>query len=99
MQAARRDSGGGDLMLRPRYAVSNVKARPRASHEGIDFEGSCTLQVAKRIQAAIDPLWLRIGGYWYPRGGMPIDIFYQTGAAPEGIWLPDQGVSGYRGRG
>ena len=49
--------------------------------------------------AEIDPQWLRIGGYWYPRGGMPIDVFYQTGAPPEGLWLPDQGVAPYRGRG
>ena len=43
--------------------------------------------------------WLRIGGYWYPRGGMPIDVFWQSGAPPEGLWLPDQGVQPYRGRG
>ena len=43
--------------------------------------------------------WLRIGGYWYPRGGMPIDLFWQTGKPPEGLWLPDQGVAPYRGRG
>jgi 7-cyano-7-deazaguanine reductase len=30
---------------------------------------------------------------------MPIDVFYQTGAPPEGLWLPDQGVAPYRGRG
>ena len=43
--------------------------------------------------------WLRIGGYWYPRGGIPIDVFWQTGEPPEGLWLPDQGVAPYRGRG
>jgi 7-cyano-7-deazaguanine reductase len=59
----------------------------------------CTLLIAGRLIAAIEPHWLRIGGYWYPRGGMPIDVFYQTGAPPEGLWLPDQGVSPYRGRG
>ncbi len=59
----------------------------------------CTLLIARRIVQAIEPQWLRIGGYWYPRGGMPIDVFYQTGAPPEGLWLPDQGVSPYRGRG
>jgi len=32
-------------------------------------------------------------------GGMPIDIFYQTGNPIEGVWIPDQSVSGYRGRG
>ena len=47
----------------------------------------------------LKPVWLRIGGYWYPRGGIPIDVFYQTGPAPDGVWVPDQGVAPYRGRG
>src|SRR6202051_5117358 len=63
------------------------------------FHDDCTFGSARRLQAELDPLWLRIGGYWYPRGGMPIDVFYQTGAVPKGLWLPDQGVAPYRGRG
>ena len=63
------------------------------------FHEDCTLAIAKRIVAVVDPQWLRIGGYWYPRGGIPIDVFYQTGPAPDGLWLPEQGVPGYRGRG
>jgi len=63
------------------------------------FHEDCTLAIAKRLRAAMEPAWLRIGGYWYPRGGMPIDVFYQTGPPPEGLWLPDQGVAPYRGRG
>jgi 7-cyano-7-deazaguanine reductase len=63
------------------------------------FHEACTLTVAKRLEAAVEPAWLRIGGYWYPRGGIPIDIFYQSGPPPEGLWLPDQGVAPYRGRG
>lgn len=63
------------------------------------FHEDCTLAVAKRVVEAIAPTWLRIGGYWNPRGGMPIDVFWQTGAPPEGLWLPEQGVAGYRGRG
>jgi 7-cyano-7-deazaguanine reductase len=63
------------------------------------FHEDCTLKIAKRLIEAIAPRWLRIGGYWYPRGGMPIDVFYQTGAPPEGLWLPDPGVTPYRGRG
>jgi 7-cyano-7-deazaguanine reductase len=63
------------------------------------FHEDCTLKIAKRLIAEIAPQWLRIGGYWYPRGGMPIDVFYQTSAPPEGLWLPDQGVAPYRGRG
>jgi len=64
-----------------------------------DFHEACTVGIGKRIVAEIEPAWLRIGGYWYPRGGIPIDVFYQTGNPPEGIWLPDQGVASFRGRG
>ena len=63
------------------------------------FHEDCTLAIAKRLIDAARPIWLRIGGYWYPRGGIPIDVFWQTGLPPEGLWLPDQGVAPYRGRG
>ena len=63
------------------------------------FHEDCTIAIAKRLVAACAPKWLRIGGYWYPRGGIPIDVFWQTGPAPDGLWLPDQGVPTYRGRG
>jgi len=63
------------------------------------FHEDCTLAVARRLVETLEPVWLRIGGYWYPRGGIPIDVFWQTSAPPEALWLPDQGVSPYRGRG
>jgi 7-cyano-7-deazaguanine reductase len=63
------------------------------------FHEDCTVGIGKRLVETLDPLWLRIGGYWYPRGGIPIDVFWQTGAPPDGLWLPDQGVPPYRGRG
>jgi 7-cyano-7-deazaguanine reductase len=63
------------------------------------FHEDCTVGIAKRLVEAMKPKWLRIGGYWYPRGGIPIDVFYQTGPAPEGVWIPEQDVPGYRGRG
>ena len=63
------------------------------------FHEDCSIYIAKRIVELLDPKWLRIGAYWYPRGGIPIDVFWQTGAAPEGVWLPEQGVASYRGRG
>ena len=62
------------------------------------FHEDCTVGILKRIEAAIQPKWIRIGGYWYPRGGIPIDVFYQAGKLPAGLWVPDQGVSPYRGR-
>lgn len=63
------------------------------------FHEDCTLAIAKRLLALLSPKWLRIGGYWYPRGGIPIDLFWQTGEPPAGVWVPDQGVAPYRGRG
>jgi 7-cyano-7-deazaguanine reductase len=63
------------------------------------FHEDCTIAIAKRLAELLEPKYLRIGGYWYPRGGIPIDVFWQTGCCPEGVWLPDQGVAPYRGRG
>jgi len=63
------------------------------------FHEDCTVAIAKRLVGLLAPKWLRIGGYWYPRGGIPIDVFWQTGEAPAGVWIPDQGVAPYRGRG
>ena len=62
------------------------------------FHEATTLTIAKRLVEVLKPKWLRIGGYWYPRGGMPIDVFWQTGAPPRGVWIPEQDVPGYRGR-
>ncbi len=63
------------------------------------FHEDCTIAIAKRIAEAIEPTWLRIGGFWYPRGGIPIDIFYQTTDKPDHIWVPPMEVTPYRGRG
>lgn len=67
------------------------------NHAG--FHEDCTVGIAERLVKELNPKWLRIGGYWYPRGGIPIDVFYQTGEPPKGVWIPDHGVSTYRGRG
>ena len=63
------------------------------------FHEDCTVRIGKTLRDLLGPRWLRIGGYWYPRGGIPIDVFWQTGVPPAGLWLPDQGVLPYRGRG
>jgi 7-cyano-7-deazaguanine reductase len=67
------------------------------NHAG--FHEDVTVGIGERLVAEMAPVWLRIGGYWYPRGGMPIDVFWQSDAPPAGLWLPDQGVPAYRGRG
>lgn len=64
-----------------------------------DFHEACTVAIGKALAEELDPIWLRIGGYWYPRGGIPIDVFFSTGQPPNNVWIPDQGVAPYRGRG
>ena len=63
------------------------------------FHEDCTVGIGQRLFAEMKPLWLRIGGYWYPRGGIPIDVFWQSGPTPGDVWIPEQGVPPYRGRG
>jgi 7-cyano-7-deazaguanine reductase len=63
------------------------------------FHEDCTVRIGKDLVALLAPTWFRIGGYWAPRGGIPIDVFWQTGSLPEGVWVPEQGVAPYRGRG
>lgn len=69
------------------------------------FHEDCTVYIAKRLLEVLSEekdhsdVWLRVGGYWYPRGGIPIDIFYQNKEVPKGVWVPDQSVPTYRGRG
>jgi 7-cyano-7-deazaguanine reductase len=63
------------------------------------FHEDCTLAIGKKLVKLLAPRFLRIGGHWYPRGGIPIDVFWQAGKLPAGMWLPDQGVAPYRGRG
>jgi 7-cyano-7-deazaguanine reductase len=63
------------------------------------FHEDCTVTIGRRVADLLKPHWLRIGGYFNPRGGMPIDVFWQTGEQPKEVWIPDQGVAPYRGRG
>ncbi len=63
------------------------------------FHEDCTVGIGRRVHDFLEPVWLRIGGYFNPRGGMPIDVFWQSGPPPAGAWLTDQGVPLYRGRG
>src|SRR5262249_24411234 len=63
------------------------------------FHEDCTVAIGKKLVELLKPKWLRIGGYWYPRGGIAIDVVWQAGKLQRGVWVPDQGVAPYRGRG
>ena len=86
------------------YASKDLKSKSlklylTAHRNHAAFHEGCTVAIAKRLEDVLSPKWLRIGGYWYPRGGIPIDVYYATGEPPMGVWVPDQGVAHYRGRG
>jgi 7-cyano-7-deazaguanine reductase len=63
------------------------------------FHEDCTQKIANDIVAAVNPYWLRIAAFWFPRGGIPIDVFLQTGTPPDGVYVPSLEGLGYRGRG
>ncbi len=89
------DYSPGDLIVESK----SLKLFLGAFRNHAGFHEEVTVGIAERLVKEMQPLWLRIGGYWYPRGGIPIDVFWQSGAPPEGLWVPDQGVAPYRGRG
>ena len=60
-------------------------------NEGV-FHEDCTVGIGQRLVRELVPRWLRLAGYWFPRGGIPIDVFFQSGRAPKGVWIPDPGV-------
>ena len=62
------------------------------------FHEDCTIKIAKDLKKLLNPKWLRIGGYWYPRGGIPIDIFYQNGKPPADVFVPKHNVNNYKAR-
>lgn len=62
------------------------------------FHENCTIFIAEKILKSIKPIWLRISGYWYPRGGIPIDIFYENKRPPKNLFIPETGIKSYKGR-
>ena len=70
-----------------------------AKKESILLFDTLAKKLAQDIVELLSPKWLRIGGYWYPRGGIPIDIFWQTCKQPNDLFIPDHLVPNYRGRG
>jgi 7-cyano-7-deazaguanine reductase len=63
------------------------------------FHEDCTVKIGERLFEVADPTWLRIAGYWNARGGIPIDVFWQSGELPEGVFMPPHDVPLYRSRG
>lgn len=62
------------------------------------FHEEVTNYIARRFWDAAEPDWLRVSAFWYPRGGIPIDVFVQFGDFPDFCYLPPLDISSYRGR-
>ena len=89
------DYATGELLVEPK----SLKLFLGAFRNHAAFREDGTVGIAQRLFGGMKPLWLRIGGYWYARGGIPIDVLWQSGERPRGLWVPDQGVPSSRGRG
>lgn len=62
------------------------------------FHEECTLYIAERLLKCLEPTWMRVSGIWYPRGGIPIDIHWQSGEQPRGLYIPAMKYFPYTGR-
>ena len=62
------------------------------------FHENCTIYIADKLLKSIKPKWLRISGFWFPRGGIPIDIFYENKKKPNNIYVPKTGIKIFKGR-
>src|ERR1700744_4950292 len=60
------------------------------------FHEAVTVTIGKKLAGLLKPKWLRIGGYFHPRGGMPIDVFWQAGKTPAGGRGAGQGGGTHR---
>ena len=62
------------------------------------FHEAVTTYVFMRLKDVMEPRWMRISGIWFPRGGIPIDVFVQTGPPPSWAYVPHLKLYPYDGR-
>ena len=53
------------------------------------FHEDAVMRIGKDLVNIMKPNWLRIAGYFAPRGGIPIDVFWQSGKKPNNVVIPD----------
>ncbi len=53
----------------------------------------CSIYIAKRLVELLGRNGSGSAPTDIPRGGIPIDVLLADRQAPEGVWLPDQGVT------
>lgn len=62
------------------------------------FHESTTMLIATRLFEACEPYWMRVAALWYPRGGIPIDVFWQSADPPSSVHIPPIDYKQFRGR-
>jgi len=53
------------------------------------FHEDVTLLIGKELFKSLNPKWIRVQGLFAPRGGIPIDVFWQSSKQPNNIYLPE----------
>ena len=57
------------------------------------FHEDATVMIGKALKKSLKPKWIRCIGYFAPRGGIPIDVFWQSSIPPKSIFVPDINIS------
>lgn len=63
-----------------------------------DYHEACTTMIGKRLVKESLCAWMRVSAFWYPRGGIPIDVFWEVGVLGSEVRLPPIDIPTYRAR-
>lgn len=63
-----------------------------------EYHEVCTNYIGHRILVTALPFWIRVCGFWYPRGGIPIDIVWEAGELQGGAAPLPLDIKNYGGR-
>ena len=53
------------------------------------FHEEAVMKIGVDLFKSIKPVWFRIAGYFAPRGGIPIDVFWQSSKKPTNLEIPE----------
>lgn len=62
------------------------------------FHETCSAYIGRRLTLAVSPVWMRVSAFWFARGGIPIDVFWEVGDLPPRIRVPVIDIPTYRAR-
>ena len=53
------------------------------------FHEDVVMKIGVELFKTMKPVWFRIAGYFAPRGGIPIDVFWQSSKKPKNLEIPE----------